>query len=154
MIARPTASQLVEAIRRELNDVVAPTVSDPVAADSLAMVDSLLSSLAVRCNHELAWMREEIRASTAAARVVLDAGLDSAGSIALALNETERANTASDHLDDVVAAYDLAGELLSRCIEVALPTGGSVRDTVLAALETRLAHEVDIRGDFSLAGRT
>jgi hypothetical protein len=154
MIARPTASQVVEAIRRELRDVVAPTVSDPTAAGSLEMVDALLSSLAIRCDHELAWMREEIAATTAAARAVLDAGLDSSGSITQALADFDGANPASDHLDDVVRAYDLSGELLSRCVEVAVPAGGEIRDTVLSVLETRLAHEVEIRGDFSLAGRT
>lgn len=154
MIARPTASQLAEAIRRELTAVVAPTVSDPTAADSLEMVDALLSSLAIRCDHELAWMREEMAATTAAAQAVLDTGLDSTGSITEALAEFEGENTASDHVDDVVRAYDLSGELLSRCLEVAVPAGGGIRDAVLAALETRLAHEVEIRGDFSLAGRT
>ncbi|WP_084027690.1 hypothetical protein [Mycobacterium avium] len=154
MIARPTASQLVEAIRRELREVVGPAVSDPTAAGSLEMVDALLSSLAIRCGHEHAWMQEEIVATTAAARAVLDAGLDTSGSVAAALSEFQEASTTSGHLDDVVQTYDQSGELLSRCIEVALPAGGAVRDTVLSALETRLAHEVEVRGDFSLAGRT
>jgi len=154
MITRPTAAQLVEAIRRELQEVVSPTLSDPTAADSLEMVDALLSSLAIRCQHERAWMREEIAATTAAARAVLDAGLDTSGYITAALAQFEAASTTSEHLDDVVRAYDLSGELLSRCIEVALSAGSGVRDTVLTVLETRLAHEIEIRGDFSLAGRT
>jgi len=154
MIARPTASQLAEAIRRELKAVVAPTVSDPAAADSLEMVDALLSSLVIRCDHELAWMREEIAATTTAARSLVASGHDSTGSIALALAQFDKAHTASDHLDDVVRAYDLSGELLSRCIEIGLPAGGDVRAAVLDVLETRLGHEVTVRGDFSLAGRT
>lgn len=154
MISRPTATQLVEAIQRELREVVQPTVSDPTAADSLEMVDALLSSLAIRCQHERTWMREEIAATTAAARAVLDAGLDTSGSVAAALAEFESASITSDRLDDAVQAYDLSGELLSRCIEVALSATGGIRDTVLSVLETRLAHETEIRGDFSLSGRT
>ena len=119
----------------------------------LAMIDSILASVAVRSEHEVAWICEEIAEIEHCAEQVITAGADRGGQVITALEALRSNSNNSNHLRDLRTGYRLAGEVLSRALEAAMPAGGELRETVVNVLATRVAREVEIRGVFSLAGR-
>lgn len=153
MISRPSCRQLLDAVRAELSQNVVPAVSDPKLTQSLGMIDAILRGVAVRCDHEIAWMRAEIAEIDQLATTLIDAGADDGGRVAEALADLRDHPSGSDHVYAVQAEYDRAGEVLSRCMEAAVPAGGVIRKQAVAVLQARLAREVEIRGDFALVGR-
>jgi hypothetical protein len=153
MMTRPTTAQLVEAVRRELSDGVAPVIDDPRLQANLTMIDSILASVAVRCRHEIAWIVEEICEIEAAGDEAVTAGVAGSDAVAEALGKLRANRADSLHLDDLLDDYDRAGEVLSLALEAVMPVGGELRDRVEALLDSRMARAVTIRGEFSLAGR-
>ena len=63
-----------------------------------------------------------------------------------------RASTSLEY-DAVAARYSLAGEILS-CAFEEVPPDTPMRVAVEAQLDRRLAHEVEIMGEFELVART
>ncbi|HEV7685282.1 MAG TPA: hypothetical protein VGQ80_01860 [Acidimicrobiia bacterium] len=155
MITAPTTAQLLDVVRRELAEKVAPDVTDPQAATSLHMIDHILRTLAVRAEHELGWMGEEMSAIEMVASRVAASDLPGAASVAQALEEF-RANVSPGlHAADVAADYNRATEVLSRAVEATFPDNGELRAAVNVLLDQRLAHETDVIGDdFQLVGRS
>ena len=153
MITRPSCTRLLEVVREELRSKIAPSVSDPAMAATLGMIDSLLQNVSTRCDHEVAWMREEIADIEHAADTVVASGADSDQRVSEALAELRANRSNSDHTDDVGAEYILAGEALSRSLECALAHGFELQSAVVDVLRRRLERELQIRGDFSLVGR-
>jgi hypothetical protein len=160
MITAPTTAQLLDVVRRELAEKVAPAVTDPQVATSLHMIDQILRTLAVRAEHELGWMGEEMSAIEMVASRVAASDLPGAASVAQALEEF-RANVSPGlHAADVAADYNRATEVLSRTVEATFPAvgpedGGELRAAVNVLLDQRLAHETDVIGDdFQLVGRS
>jgi hypothetical protein len=153
MITRPSTAQLVEVVRRELAERVAPAVSDPQLTTSLQMIDHILSALAVRADHELGWIAEEMEAIQAVGERVAASDLPGAAPVADALTAFRAARSASLHAADVVEDYNRATEILSRAVEATSAQPGDLRQQVLSLLEARLDHEVDVIGDFQLVGR-
>ncbi|MDT7773952.1 MAG: hypothetical protein QOC67_2876 [Pseudonocardiales bacterium] len=153
MIARPSSRQLLETVRTELRTTIKHAVTDADALARLDMIDSILGSVIMRSDDEVAWLREEIAAMERAGDAVLADGADETGQVAAAL-AVLRANRATSYrLPDLHAEYNLAGEVLSRAVEAGSRVGGRLRRTVEEVLEERLRREVLIRGEFSLAGR-
>ncbi|MDT7647278.1 MAG: hypothetical protein QOC75_4278 [Pseudonocardiales bacterium] len=153
MIARPSSRQLLETVRTELRTTIKHAVTDADALARLDMIDSVLGSVIMRSDNEVAWLREEIAAIERAGDAVLADGADETGQVAAAL-AVLRANRATSYrLPDLHAEYNLAGEVLSRAVEAGSRAGGRLRRTVEEVLEERLRREVLIRGEFSLAGR-
>ncbi|MDT7693118.1 MAG: hypothetical protein QOI75_2485 [Pseudonocardiales bacterium] len=153
MIARPSSRQLLETVRTELRTTIKHAVTDADALARLDMIDSILGSVIMRSDDEVAWLREEITAIERAGDAVLADGADETGQVAAAL-AVLRANRATSYrLPDLHAEYNLAGEVLSRAVEAGSRAGGRLRRTVEEVLEERLRREVLIRGEFSLAGR-
>jgi hypothetical protein len=153
VIVKPTSAQLLAAVRNDLRDVIGPALSDPDHVIRLGMIDSILASVALRSDHEVAWVREEVAATEAVADRLVAAGHDDGGRIAEALAHLRANRSPSDHLADLHAEYNLAGEVLSRTLEAALVVGGTVQAEAEAVLAARVAREAEIRGEFSLAGR-
>lgn len=153
MIVRPTSKQLLEAVRKELRNTVTPAVSNPEVLARLGMIDSILGSVAARSNHEAAWIREEITEIERGAQEVLAAKADQGGHVAAALDALRTKRSSSNRLPDLHDEYNLAGEVLSCALEAGLLAGGELRKTMEGILSARLAREVEIRGDFNLAGR-
>ncbi|MDQ1507272.1 MAG: hypothetical protein QOD57_4999 [Actinomycetota bacterium] len=160
MITAPTTAQLLDVVRRELAEKVAPAVTDPHVATSLHMIDHILRTLAVRAEHELGWMGEEMSAIEMVASRVAASDLPGAASVAQALEEF-RANVSPGlHAADVAADYNRATEVLSRAVEATFPAvgpedGGELRAAVNVLLDQRLAHETDVIGDdFQLVGHS
>lgn len=153
MITQPLSGLLLESVRSALQSRVLPHVSDPQALVALDRIDSILGSVARRCDHEIAWMREEMAQTAELARELIDAGEDRDGAIAEALAEVAADTARSDHMPDVQADYSRASELLSRCLEVTVTLDGPLHERGEAAIRERLAREVEIRGDFVLIGQ-
>ena len=153
MITQPSCSRLLAVVRAELESTVLPAVSNPSVLAALGMIDSILANVGARCDHEVAWMREEIAEIETVADEVVAAGADAGSRVAAALDELRAHRGPSDHTADVQGEYGLAGEVLSRALEAALPHGGALRDRVRSVLEHRLRREIEIRGDFTLVGR-
>jgi hypothetical protein len=152
VITRPTSAQLIEEVRRELSSNVAPQVTDPQTQGSLQMVDHILGTLAVRAEHEIEWMLDEIDdISGVAGRVAASA--DTGPSVREALDALRSSTYGSRSLGDVTSRYALASEALSRAIEATVATPGPLRDKVNALLDRRLEHETDVIGEFQLVGR-
>ena len=155
MITAPTTAQLLDVVRRELAEKVGPAVTDPQVATSLHMIDHILQTLAVRAEHELGWMGEEMSAIENVASRVAASDLPGAASVAQALEEF-RANVSPGlHAADVAADYNRATEVLSRTVEATFADTGELRAAVNVLLDQRLAHETDVIGeDFQLVGRS
>lgn len=153
MISSPSCARLLEVVRAELRATVAPVVSDPSITAALGMIDSILQNVGVRCDHEVAWMREEIAEIEVVADAVVAANADTESRVSAALEQLRTHRSPSDHTPDVQAEYNLASEVLSCALEAAIPTGGTLRDRVRSVLEHRLRREVEIRGNFTVVGR-
>jgi hypothetical protein len=153
MITRPSCSDLLDAIRVELETTIRPAVSDPKVQGVLAMLDSMLVGLTRRFDHEVAWMREEITGIEDAALAVIDGGADSEGKVAEALDALRAGRSPDLHVPSLQREYDLAGEVLSRALEAGFIAGGDARARVERELHARLDREVQIRGEFALVGR-
>jgi len=154
MITRPTTAQLVEVVRRELADRVAPVVTDPQVVTSLQMVDHILQTLAVRADHELGWMVEEIAAIEAVGQQVADSDLQGAATVADALDTLRAGRAPGRSTAEITDDYNAATEVLSRCVETTFANRDDLRDAVIGLLEQRLAHETAVIGpDFQLVGR-
>jgi hypothetical protein len=152
VITQPTATRIIDVVRRELAENVVPVVSDPQAVGSLHMIDHILSTLAVRAEHEIAWLVEETEALEALGRRIVAEAPD-ATRVAAAVDALVAAPAGSLHLLDVAARYSLAGEILSCALEE-LPRDSELRASAEAQLDARLAHETAIIGEFQLVGRS
>ena len=148
MLSSPTTDEIIEGLRVELREAVLPEV--PAASGRLAieMLDNLLSNLAVRSAHEIAWMRDECEQIEQLAASVDDAQTQAA------LSAYRAADRVSLHLADVQAAYELASEALSCTLEYAV----SNRDVALVAaarnlLRVRNERELQVIGDWQMIGR-
>jgi hypothetical protein len=116
------------------------------------MIMHVLGTLQVRAEHEIAWLDEEIEALGRLGEQVMAAHPD-ATAVEAALDALQAGTDGSLHLADLTRRYALASEVLSTAAE-AVPPGSPVRAAVEAQLDLRLAHEVEIIGDFSLVGRS
>ena len=153
MITQPTAARILEVVQQDLAEQVLPHITDPSGLASLHMVQHILGTLARRSEHEIAWMIEETEAMAALGERVC-AEASEAGAVQAALDALAAADASSLHLADVAARYSRAGEVLSCALEAVPADGSELRAAVEAVLDLRLAHEVEIMGDFQLVGRT
>jgi hypothetical protein len=153
MITKPTIAQLLTSMQAELTDKIRPGLSDPTLVVNVDMMTAVLGALAVRVEHELAWMREEADRIEAAADTVLAAQPESAA-LADALGEYRDRRTASLLLSEAQADYDRASEVLSRITEVGFASGDPALVQLVEQLfEQRLATEQTAIGTFVAAGR-
>lgn len=153
MISKPTTPQILQTIKAELNDKIAPVLTDPTHVVAVQMMSAMLDALCVRTENELAWMRDECDSVEAAASSYVEAHPD-ATAVATALAEYRDHTGGSLRLSDVQADYDRATEVLSRMAEAVFGHGtpAEVR-TVEQLIEQRLATELAIVGTFVAAGR-
>lgn len=152
MITNPSAAQVALEIRRELQELAE---SEPVSAQAkvaIEMIENCLRNLAVRSEHEIAWMRDESDSIERFASDMLETIDDSA--VRAALAEYRDARSDSLHASDVRADYDRASEVLS-CVAEAVVASGSadLRARLVAILGDRQAREAEIMGDFAFVGR-
>jgi hypothetical protein len=151
--SKPTTQQLIDAVCVELASKIAPAISDPTAKVQLDMALAILRTTAVRSGNELAWMKEESDAIEAAANQLL-AQLPEAASLQAALTAYTSGRTGGLGLDDAVADYQLATEVLSCAIEAAYESDdeGHIA-TVGALVDQRHGHQQTVTGQFMALGR-
>ncbi len=118
------------------------------------MIDTVLRTVAIRCEHEGQWMREEIAAIEAAAQAVIAAGADLDNQVTRALATLAEQRAADHSMPALYGEYNCASLVLSAALEAALKHGRPLRARLEALLAARLDREVAIRGEFSLAGRS
>jgi hypothetical protein len=135
MLSRPTTSQLLDGIARDLRDIVLADVASEPTKVMIGMMIQLLGSCAQRAAHELAWVHEE------AAGIAAVAGRDLGA-------------PASLHTDDVLVWYDQVSRVLSEGIEAAYAAGDAAAiEAWRAELDRRRAHEAQVLGALDLVGR-
>jgi hypothetical protein len=135
MLTRPTTAQVLVGIAADLRETVLPEVHSESVRVLLGQIDQVLSGLAVRAAHEVAWMHDE------------------AVTIAAATGENVGA-PASLHLDDVVVWYDSVSRVLSAALDAAFAAGDTARVAELKLLlDARSATEMKIVGTLDLVGR-
>ena len=148
MQSSPTTTQILEGLRIELRETVLPEISADPARVAVEMLDNILSNIATRAAHEIAWMRDECEQIDRLADGVDDPATQSA------LTHYRGIDRESLHLDDVQAAYDRASEVLSCAVEHALANADV---SLLAAsrnlLQLRSDREMAILGDWNMVGR-
>ena len=153
MIAKPTTQQLIDAVCAELASKIAPAISDPTATVQLDMALAILRTTAVRSGNEHAWMKEESDAIEAAAKG-LSEQLPQASALSAALAAYADGRTGGLRLDDAVADYHLASEVLSCAIEAAYESGDEQHiATVGALIDQRHDHQQTVTGQFMALGR-
>jgi hypothetical protein len=149
MQSSPTTTQILEGLRIEVREAVLPEMPDGPSRVAVEMLDNVLSNLATRAAHEIAWMRDESDQIEALAEGILDDPATQA-----ALTAYRAGDRVSLHLDDVQAAYDRAGEVLSCAVEHGLATGdGELVAACRRLLQLRSEREMTILGGWNLAGR-
>jgi hypothetical protein len=153
MITLAAGSRVISAVRADLRDVVAPTVTDPTAKLTLQMIDMVLGQLENSADDQGAWMREEIADIEALAGEILAASPDAPG-LAAALTALRDGRAPSERLGELRAEYKLASEVLSVVLETVVGTPGPLKDRALVVLGARLEREQIIRGEFVLVGQS
>ena len=141
MITQPSVATLIRVVREELRTIVAPAVTDGRVTTALAMIDEVLKMTANRCEHESAWMVEEIGSIEKLAQRLLGMGLDADGEIAKGAEEiTARSQTGDP--TTLVERYRKASAVLSRCLDVAVAAGGEARVAADETLGLRVQNEL------------
>ncbi len=151
MISKPTTEQILRDCCRTLLEDIIPGVEPGATQIQLFMLEGVLRNAAVRVAHEIAWMEDERRAATAyAASVAAATGDPDLGAALGAAGEPD-----SLHLDEVVDAYNRAGEALSCAVEAALRSGDTdLADEGAALVVARLSTELEILAGWGdVAGR-
>ena len=152
MISRPTTEQLLLDCATELMQGVLPAVTDPNAIVRIYMIEQVLRNAAVRCAHEIDWMREEVPPIEAFARAVQAVAPNE--DVAALLARLDFSDEESLALDAVVERYQRAGEVLSSALETTVLAGLSdLQNTGEDILEARLARERDVMAGWSPTGR-
>jgi len=152
MITQPSAPRILEVLQQALTETVLPAVTDPVAIATVEMVKQVLGTLAIRAEHEIAWLVEETESLDALGASIL-ASHPSSARVAAALDGARASTTGSLLLSEVSARYSRASEILSCAVEE-VPLDSERRADIEAALDARLTHELQVIGDFQLVGRT
>jgi protein-S-isoprenylcysteine O-methyltransferase Ste14 len=133
MITLAAGCQVISAVRADLRDVVAPTITDPTAQLTLQMIDFVLGQLEASADDQGAWMREEIADIEALADEVV-AALPDVASVPQALDALRAGRAPSERLSELRDEYKLASEVLSVVLEALVATPGPQRDRALAVL--------------------
>ena len=154
MIVRPTTSQLLRDVRHELVDTIVPEVTSAPAQVALEQIDIILEQCAVRANHEVEWMSEEIAEIDEFVGRVIESTHDEPTAAALQAARHEAGGSLA--LESMCDDYNRMSETLSCAIEACM--GDPERATLLAEaigiLQTRRSdREVDARANWRLVGR-
>lgn len=153
MLTQPTCECFLDEVRRQLNDVIRPALSERPQLVALDMIDSILQNVSVRSEHEYVWLIEEIEnIRDTASRIVAD-GHDPSGDIQRGVAELNTALPTAVPIAELREVYRRASSLLTTCIDgVQRPSASE--SAIARALELRASHEDEIRGsEFTMAGR-
>jgi hypothetical protein len=154
MISKPTTPQLIDAACTELENRVAPAITDGATKVVVDMALAVLRGAAIRSANEVAWMREEAHAVDELAQRLI-AELPDARELAEAHRAYAEGSTGRLYLEDVLDDYERASEVLSRAAEAVYLDGSAERIAAVRRLyDQRMANEKAVIGVFMAAGRT
>lgn len=147
MIISPSVAQILKGVIHEMNTSLKTGLEDPVKCAQIDTMVGVLSSCAVRTEHETVWMLKEVKAIRAVADKFLKA---KHGSTALKSSLSSFDETASP-----AKQYDAASNILSLMADVGSNAGTELSAEVFTLMELRLEHEgYIIGGGFEAAGRS
>ncbi len=147
MIISPSVAQILRGVIHELSTSLKTGLEDPVKLAQIDTMVGVLSSCAVRTEHETVWMLKEVSAILAVADKFLKAGHGEQ-----ALNSSY---SAFDETASPAEQYDVASNLLSLMADVGSDAGKTLSADVFGLMELRLEHETYIiGGGFEAAGRS
>ena len=146
MITTPSPAHLVRTVRLGLEAHVAPAVADPAVAAALAQAGLVLRYVEAVIDHEVEWIRDEVDDIHATARAIIAEGTDTTGKIQGVLQDSLDKSAEGADPPTARAAYQRASEVLSVCLEAAIPVGGRAYELATAALRRRIETEAAIRG--------
>jgi hypothetical protein len=146
-------ARLVACIRGELSDKILPALDDPTLKVNVQMMMAILNQLEQRVEHELAWMREEGAAVSAAAEAMVSA-LPGATVVAEALAAYQADLSDSLLVSRATEDYQRASALLGAMADAAYASGDAAQiDVVERLVDHRLATERAAIGEFIAVGR-
>lgn len=147
MIISPSVAQILKGVIHEMNTSLKTGLEDPVKRAQIDTMIGVLSSCAVRTEHETDWMLKEVSAIRSAAEKFVKAGH---GARSLRSSQSSFDETASP-----AKQYDAASNILSLMADAGSDAGTELSAEVLALMELRLEHEgYIIGGGFEAAGRS
>ena len=149
MMSTPTVAQLVTAIREQLSTVISPGLQDEIHRKSLALIDHLLQTIAVRAEHEIDWMVGHTNDVVGLAQQMVD-GDGAPAAVRAALQRYRDDRQPSLSTSAVTANYALAAEIHSAILEFTVNDDGPIARTARELLHTDVARGVAIVGDFEL----
>ena len=154
MITRPSTSEVLNGIRSELIETVLPEVTNESTRVTVQMLENVLKMLAVRAEHEISWMHEEVDAIEATVGELVNRLDDNGIRGAMAALTATKQDSGGLELSDVSRVYSAAGELLSVALETALGSDDTEAVARLRQLvKDRSAHEMAIVGEYIAVGR-
>lgn len=156
MMTRPSSRTLLECVQRELHDNVAPAVTDDhQLRTTLEMIHWILGTVIRRIDCEVMWIEEEIAEIVETAEAVISSGADSGDRVGNALQTLQDSTPSKPvSMESLYDRYRAASEVLSCSLEASFVSGGELAVLTERVLEKRLAREVEIRGEYLLAGRS
>ncbi|MFN3255270.1 MAG: hypothetical protein ACE37B_06215 [Ilumatobacter sp.] len=154
MMVRPTTSQLLRDVRHELVETIAPEVTTATARVALEQIDIILEQCAVRADHEIAWMGEEIAEIDDFAGRVIDRTGDEPTAAALRAARHEASGSLA--LESMCDDYNRMSAALSCAIEACMgqPDRADLLAEAIGILQTRRSErELVVRANWRLVGR-
>lgn len=146
MIISPSVAQILKGVIHEMNSSLKTGLEDPVKRAQIDTIVGVLSSCAVRTEHETVWMLKEVGAIREVAQKFIEAGQGT--------KDLEAQLSAFDATSSPAKQYDAASQLLSLMADVGSDAGAALSAEVFALMELRLEHETYIiGGGFEAAGR-
>jgi hypothetical protein len=153
MITTPSTSQLVRSVATELRAKVLPELTDPALLVELEMMLSMLDMAAVRADHEIAWMLQEVDGIGAVLSEAAAAG-ELPRPVRDALDALQASQPADLTYPEVQRHYGLASEALALAAELAHAGHPRLRSLVWSLLERRGDHELSTIGAYVAVGRS
>lgn len=154
MMVRPTTSQLLRDVRHELVETIAPEVTTATARVALEQIDIILEQCAVRADHEIAWMVEEIAEIDDFVGRLVDQTGDEPTAAALQAARHEAGGSLT--LDSMCDDYNRMSAALSCAIEACMgqPDRAELLAEAIGILHARRSErELVVRANWRLVGR-
>lgn len=149
MMTRPSSDQLIAIIRAELPNVA--TLGEQDRGELLGLLDGLLATVEQRARHEATWIVEESEQIDQLAEFLVQGGHDPDRWVARTMSELS--SLQGTRPDALLDGYHVRSQLLSECVPVAMAAGGDARVRLESVIDTRIAHEAQIRGELALVAR-
>lgn len=146
MIRRPTVPLLLSIVRQRLADV--PDLPPAEQREVLTLADGILGICQRRTEHEHGWLLEEVLQVEELVTHLIMLGLDRGGTLRASYADLPPARELA--AAELPERYDVASAMLAEAIPLAMGADAEVRERLHAVLDTRIAHERDIRGDVRL----